>query len=190
MKTRQLSVLLTSIALLSLLFTSFAAAETNEGQTFTVTATTDVVDALPGDGVCETAPGNGMCTLRAAIMEANALIGADTILLPEADYELTIPGAGEDESATGDLDITDELTILGAENTWSSIFATGLGDRVLDIIFSAGSVSVTWITLSGGEETYGGGIRSYAALELTHVNIFQNDAAWWRNMQHADVGPC
>ena len=178
MNIRQFSVLLTSIAVLSLLFTSYAAAETHDGQTFTVTATTDVVDALPGDGVCETASGNGMCTLRAAIMETNALIGADTIILPDASYPLTIPGADEDQGATGDLDITDQLTIVGAEDTWSSIFATGLGDRVLDIHSSASSVSVTWIYLGDGEESDGGGIRNTAALELTHVNIVENHAAY------------
>ncbi len=34
----------------------------------------DLVDIDPGDGVCEIALG-GFCTLRAAIMEANALPG-------------------------------------------------------------------------------------------------------------------
>jgi hypothetical protein len=36
----------------------------------------DVVDANPGDGECETAHGNGVCTLRAAIMEANRATGS------------------------------------------------------------------------------------------------------------------
>ena len=47
--------------------------------TFTVNSTDDVVDADLGNGLCETATGNGTCTLRAAIQEANALVGADTI---------------------------------------------------------------------------------------------------------------
>ena len=50
--------------------------------TFTVNSPADVDDANPGNGVCETAPGNGACTLRAAIQEANALAGTDTIILP------------------------------------------------------------------------------------------------------------
>ena len=33
----------------------------------TVNSTADSADSSPGDGVCETAPGNGECTLRAAI---------------------------------------------------------------------------------------------------------------------------
>ena len=45
--------------------------------TFTVNSTDDAPDALGGDGVCATL--NGTCTLRAAIQEANALPGLDTI---------------------------------------------------------------------------------------------------------------
>ena len=45
--------------------------------TFVVNSTSDMGDANPGDGVCDA--GGGVCTLRAAIMEANALAGADVI---------------------------------------------------------------------------------------------------------------
>lgn len=45
--------------------------------TFTVNSTDDGPDANPGDGVCATS--GGTCTLRAAIQEANALTGTDTI---------------------------------------------------------------------------------------------------------------
>ena len=62
---------------------SFAAA------TFTVDSTADTVDFSAGDGVCDTddSTGDGPCTLRAAIAEANALAGADTI-------NFNIAGAG------------------------------------------------------------------------------------------------
>ncbi len=42
---------------------------------FLVNSTVDAVDANPGDGVCATS--GGVCTLRAATLEANALPGAD-----------------------------------------------------------------------------------------------------------------
>lgn len=45
--------------------------------TFTVNSVGDQTDANAGDGVCDT--GSGTCTLRAAIEEANANAGADTI---------------------------------------------------------------------------------------------------------------
>ena len=47
------------------------------GGPFTVDSTGDEVDANPGDGICATA--GAVCTLRAAIVQANAFIGLDTI---------------------------------------------------------------------------------------------------------------
>jgi CSLREA domain-containing protein len=41
-------------------------------EAFTINDAADAPDANPGDGLCETAPGNGQCSLRAAIQEANA----------------------------------------------------------------------------------------------------------------------
>ena len=61
---------------------------------FTVNEFTDAVDANPGNGVCETVSA-GICTLRAAIMEANKLAGADTIAIPAGTYNLTITGVDE-----------------------------------------------------------------------------------------------
>src|SRR5579885_3023116 len=57
--------------------------------TFTVNNTADVVDASPGDGVCETATGNGVCTLRAAVQEAGATTSANTIVVPAGTYLLS-----------------------------------------------------------------------------------------------------
>src|SRR5262249_57996491 len=93
--------------------------------TFSVNSTADTVDVSPGNGVCADAANN--CTLRAAIMETNALPGADTIMLPAGTYLLTLPNAGgvnEDMDATGDLDVTDSLTINGA-GSGSTIIQAG-----------------------------------------------------------------
>src|SRR5688500_4542749 len=49
----------------------------NSPQTFTVNSTADTSDATPGDGICDA--GGSICTLRAAMEEANANAGADTI---------------------------------------------------------------------------------------------------------------
>ena len=48
-----------------------------KAMTFTVDSADDLSDWNPGDGICD--DGAGYCTLRAAIEEANILIGADTI---------------------------------------------------------------------------------------------------------------
>ena len=97
--------------LLSLFFTTL---QTNASPTatFIVNSTVDAVDANPGDGVCETAV-TAQCSLRAAVMEANALTGQDTITLPSNTYNLTISGEEEDLAETGDLDITDDLFLNG-----------------------------------------------------------------------------
>src|SRR5437867_13154215 len=99
--------------------------------TFTVNDDTqDAVDAAPGDGSCATA--GATCTLRAAIQEANAHAGADTIMVPAGTYLLTIAGQGEDIAATGDLDITDDVTITGAGADNTILDGNGI-DRIFDI---------------------------------------------------------
>src|SRR5688572_2342419 len=47
---------------------------------FVVTSPVDAVDDNVGDGVCATSAGD--CTLRAAIQEANAQEGHDSIVVP------------------------------------------------------------------------------------------------------------
>lgn len=72
---------------------------------FLVTTTADGGDAYPGDGACETAPGNGTCTLTAAVEEGNAL-GRAVIHVPYV-HQTYYPTL----SAT----ITGHLTIRGVE---------------------------------------------------------------------------
>ncbi|HEY1218296.1 MAG: CSLREA domain-containing protein [Bryobacteraceae bacterium] len=81
--------------------------------TFTVNTAADTVDANPGDGVCADATGH--CSLRAAIMEANALPGTDTIMIPAGTYTLTIARSGNPvyDARTGTLDVTDSVNIIG-----------------------------------------------------------------------------
>src|SRR5262245_28832262 len=67
--------------------------------TFVVNTTVDSVDASPGNGIAQDSLGR--TSLRAAIMEANALAGADTIQVPAGTYALTLAGANEDAGGTG-----------------------------------------------------------------------------------------
>src|SRR5690606_37164132 len=116
------------------LATGFGLAVVNQTRavTYTVTDFGDVADAAPGDGTCETAPGNGGCTLRAAIQEANAAAGPAVIALPQGTFTLSLTGTGEDAATTGDLDITDTLTITGAGAGRTFIDAAGI-DRVFHV---------------------------------------------------------
>ena len=77
----------------------------------------DGVDANPGDGLCETST-PGQCTLRAAIMEANAWAGADL-----AAFDLpSCPGAGCIITPASVLPtITGQLTLDGqTQPGWTS----------------------------------------------------------------------
>lgn len=142
----------------------------------TVNSTLDEVDALPGDGRCETVPGNNVCTLRAAIQEADATIGDDTITVPTGIYLLTIPGGNEAWAASGDLNITDNLTITGAGAAQTIIDGNGL-DRVFDQSY-AHFFTISGVTIRNGNalnnagytlEIVGGGIRNWG-VGITTVN--------------------
>ena len=62
-----------------------------QAATFTVNSPFDAADVNPGDAMCETAPGNGVCTLRAAIEDAqHSGAGNDTIILPPNTTSLTL----------------------------------------------------------------------------------------------------
>jgi hypothetical protein len=90
-----------------------------ESDTYTVNVFgQDFVDLLPGDRNCDAIaelPGN-QCTLRAAVMEANAHDGPDRIEFIDNPQNgnvitLTIPGAGG--ASQGDLDVTETVVVSG-----------------------------------------------------------------------------
>lgn len=148
--------------------------------TFTVNSTADAVDAIPGDSHCvAAAPAAGKCTLRAAIQEANAHSDADTIKLPRGHYVLSIPGTGEDAAATGDLDLTNSVTIIGAGARTTTVDANHI-DRVFDVLYTPKvSVSLRGITITGGicpggACTQGGGVSSQGTLTVLDSSISGN----------------
>src|SRR5437763_7386913 len=133
-------------------FLCLAAAAPASATDFVVTKTADT-----NDGACD-----GDCSLREAIIAANANPGPDTIILGENQtYTLTlgpIDADGVISPGSGDLDITDSLIIDGNE---SVIDGNNL-DRVFDI---TGPITVTlnYVTIRGGLAqgflSFGGGIR-------------------------------
>jgi len=142
---------------------------------YTVTKLTD-----SNDGVCD-----ADCSLREAIIAANADPDPDTITLGPGTHTLTITGTGEDLGATGDLDITTTVTLVGMGPTETTIDASGLiSDRVLHIrpISGVASVVISGVAIVNGNATgSGGGIASsQAALTLTNVYVLDNWAS-----QHA-----
>jgi CSLREA domain-containing protein len=112
---------------------------------FVVNSTLDAQDAAPGNEVCATAV-PGQCTLRAAITEANALAGPDSITVPAGTYRLTLAG-NENANAGGDLDITSELTINGAGDV------TAVDGNHLDRVFhvsGAGTALLNRLRIQNG----------------------------------------
>ena len=150
---------------------------------FFVTTTADTVDTNPGDGLARDA--NGQTSLRAAIMESNALAGPDAIFIPAGIYTLTRAGRNEDAASTGDLDITGSLSIVGASAAVTTINGGQL-DRVFDV--AAGKiVQISGLTITGGKQTGrglettgdpqgGGAIHNTGLLSLADV-VFDSNTA-------------
>ena len=110
---------------------------------------------------------DGDCSLREAIIAANtdtavsgcqAGNGFDVIDLPAGTYTLSLSGSGEDEAATGDLDITERLALDGAGRVTTTIHGNG-ADRVFDID-ATGDVDIHGVTITRGHvnNDVGGGI--------------------------------
>ena len=140
------------VLILSLLLAQFGLRQARAAANFLVNSTTDAVD-LVRDGACATATGD--CTLRAAVQEANWVSGADTITVPAGTYTLTLAGAFEDEAATGDLDITESVTINGAGMASTIIDANNI-DRALHQI--GGTLILSDLTVQNGLASPGGGL--------------------------------
>ncbi len=122
------------------------------GPNFVVNTNTDT-----NDNACENAPGN--CSLREAIIAANAAAGDDTITVPAGIYTLTIAGTGEDAAATGDLDLTSNITINGAGAS-TTIIDGGALDRVFHVTGTF-TVNISGVTVRNGNASGaddGGGI--------------------------------
>ncbi|MCC6179625.1 MAG: right-handed parallel beta-helix repeat-containing protein [Chloroflexi bacterium] len=163
--------------------------------TFTVNSTADEPDANPGDGVCASAP-SGICTLRAAVMEANALPGGDTLQVPAGTYVLSriepappgsppFNGSIDDTGLYGDLDILDSVVISGA-GPGQTVVQIGNGllfDRILDVVAPGIAVVLEGLTVTGGQTgpgtDQGAGIFNRGAtLTLRNSTVSGNHASF------------
>lgn len=164
---------------------------------FTVVSSGDGSDIMPGDGICAGLPpaiaGNvpadplPLCTLRAAIDEANALGGVDSIVfapalngvpitlgsqLPAVTSQLTITGNGAAATII-EASACDPVTLPGGctPATW----------RVLEV-GAAGNVGLADVTIRHGncvgacatQAKRGGGILNGGTLSLAGVAVSEN----------------
>ena len=139
--------------------------------TFVVDSSDDGADVKPGDGVCATEA--GVCTLRAAIDEANALSGGSTIA-----FNLILPTTITLTTNT-ELAISGDVTISGP--TTGVLAIDGNHEtRVFDI--TTGAVRMTNLIIQNGrvEASSGGGgifVADGASLTLTNCTLTHNAAA-------------
>lgn len=129
--------------------------------------------AIVGTPVCGVAP-FGSCSLRQAVLAANANPGSDRILLNKITYSLSLFHPSTD-GRSGALRITDSLTLIGVSSTLTRIrWASGVhhSHSVLDIVSNpAGQVELTALTVSHGRGADGGCVRGYAKLLLTDTVV-------------------
>jgi uncharacterized repeat protein (TIGR01451 family)/CSLREA domain-containing protein len=165
-------------ALIAYAVMALTVAMPSHAATFTVDSTADTLDVSPGDGIC--ADVSGLCTLRAAIQEANALSGSDSIVLDTDTYTLT-GFTGDDDALSGDLDILEDLTITGTGAANTVIDGGGI-DRIFDVDpFDTGvTVTISDLTIRGGNVPgeSGGGVRNAGTLlSLDSTTVSGNDAS-------------
>jgi len=107
------------------------------------------------------------------VMEANASRGQDRIELGSGTYTLTLKG-NEDKAVSGDLDVLDEVAIVGTAGT--VISAGEIGERVFDLSPTGDPVDLELrnLTVRDGRGPDGGGIRSRGRLHLVDVVVRDN----------------
>jgi fibronectin-binding autotransporter adhesin len=129
--------------------------------------------------------GDGVTSLREAIIQANSTAGDDVIQLQAGTYYLSLSGSNEDAAATGDLDILNNgsITIVGVGSGQTTIHAGGdggsipaLGDRVIDV--KPGAVlNLENLNITGGNTVHSGAgisIGSSATANVTNSTIYGN----------------
>jgi len=140
------------------------------GATFSVDSGGLLRDDNPGDGICR-ALLTGACTLWAALGEANALPGTDTIELPSGTFSMR--GAGL--MGPG---ISDNVLITGAGPADTQVTGNTLGDGVILIDGSVDAdVRMRNLTIKNGANDNGGGIEQTGGLgSLTLTNVVVSDS--------------
>ncbi len=126
---------------------------------------------------------DGDCSLREALVSANrdtaidaCVLGSgdDVIMLSAGHYELSITGAEEDHSETGDLDVRDNVRIIGlADDT--TIDGNDI-DRVFHVLNA--EMSIENLSIEHGRALNGGGLKCEdgGRLEVTNTRLWLNHA--------------
>ena len=111
------------------------------------------MDAVANDGHCSLREAVTSVNLHAAPFtgagECASGTGEDVVVLPAGRFVLSIPGRGDDNNDSGDLDIRAiGVTFRGAGAALTTIYASHL-DRVVDVL-SGAVVTIEGVTITGG----------------------------------------
>ena len=145
-------------------------------QLFTVDSALDEPDIDVGDGICRSA--GGACTLRAAVMEANAQSASSVVVnLPSRTYFVTQPidnlhpGVGGSFVLSASSFGSTTVSIVGTDAA-QTIIDGSLIDRLFTIE-GARNVTFANLTIRNGfaTATQGGGIWNNGTLTLDHVVV-------------------
>ncbi|MEM6482904.1 MAG: hypothetical protein AAF681_13740, partial [Pseudomonadota bacterium] len=176
-------------------------------RTFRVNRFVDFPDSEPGDGICAGTDPNGDegCSLRAAVMEANASTGDDIIQIRNGGRYFINSDRTEEPDATddsiGDLDITENVTIEGVRLTRATNVLAPPGSEALPPlsdqptrgrnfvridaqqqnrhfhVLPRATLQLRSLALLNGESTgRGGAIRNQGVLSLDRVVLANNTA--------------
>src|SRR5262245_55359375 len=165
----------------ALLLAALAGAARAQNPPWIVNLTEDLANPSPGQPKLDLDPFTlgDQVSLRAAIQKANYDPGADTIIVPEGLFKLTIKGDDEDAAATGDLDITDDLTIIGvpADPDTGADGTILDGKKLKDRLFEVQpgvTLTLQGLTLRNAKapkEESGGALRVLGSLAMDHVIV-------------------
>lgn len=137
---------------------------------FTVNDNGDASDATPGDKVCATA--GAVCTLRAAIEEANALTSCGTITIDATGI------SGAISLGTALDSIGHNVNINGPGANLLTVQRGGASGFRIFTINPNMTVSISGLTISNGSAAIGGGIyNNRGALTISNSTISGNTAS-------------
>jgi CSLREA domain-containing protein len=173
-RRRNLFLMLVGLTLLALCVPGLYQPHAHAATNFNVNSTGDSADSNLSDNVCN--DGGGNCTLRAAIQQANATAGTDTINIT-ANGTINLTGALPN--------ITTDMSINGPGAKLLTVRRDTGGDyRIFTVSTGAAVVNISGLTLTNGrtpdgeggfsDAGNGGGIFNAGTLKLSAVSVSGN----------------
>src|SRR5690606_3343508 len=129
-------------------------------------------DELNTDGDCSLREALQAAATDTAVDACEAGSGADRVILPAGTFVL-LGAANENGNLRGDLDISTEVTIQG--DAAGTVIDGGGRDRIIEV-HAGGNVTLRALTITGGKEEVGGGIRNAGTLTVDNCVVTGNTA--------------